>query len=100
MGQIASTGADQIFVTDDNPRNEDAESIRASIISACPHAIEIASRDKAIAAALSSIGSGDVLLIAGKGHETVQLVGNESLPFDDAAIASHLMMQMQKEAVQ
>jgi len=100
MGQIASTGADQIFVTDDNPRTEDAASIRASIISACPNAIEIASRDKAIAAALSSIGSGDVLLIAGKGHETVQLVGNESLPFDDAAIASHLMMQMQKEAVQ
>ena len=100
MGQIASTGADKIFITDDNPRNEDAASIRAAIISACPNAVEIASRDKAIAAALSSIGSGDVLLIAGKGHETVQLVGNESLPFDDAAIASHLMMQMQKEAVQ
>ena len=100
MGQIASTGAVQIFVTDDNPRTEDAASIRASIISACPNAIEIASRDKAIAAALSSIGSGDVLLIAGRGHETVQLVGNESLPFDDAAIASHLMMQMKKEAVQ
>ena len=100
MGQIASTGADKIFITDDNPRTEDAASIRAAIISACPDAVEIASRDKAIAAALSSIGSGDVLLIAGKGHETVQLVGNESLPFDDAAIASHLMMQMQKEAVQ
>ena len=100
MGQIASTGADEIFVTDDNPRTEDAASIRASIISACPNAIEIASRDKAIAAALASIRSGDVLLIAGKGHETVQLVGNESLPFDDAAIASHLMMQMQKEAMQ
>ena len=100
MGQIASTGSDQIFVTDDNPRTEDAASIRASIISACPNAIEIASRDKAIAAALSSVGSGDVLLIAGKGHETVQLVGNESLPFDDAAIASHLMMQLQKDATQ
>ena len=100
MGQIASTGADKIFITDDNPRTEDAASIRAAIISACPNAVEIASRDKAIAAALTSIGSGDVLLIAGKGHETVQLVGNESLPFDDAAIASHLMMQMQKEAVQ
>ena len=100
MGQVASTGADQIFVTDDNPRTEDAAGIRASIISACPNAIEISSRAKAIAAALSSIGPGDVLLIAGKGHETVQLVGNESLPFDDAAIASHLMMQMQKEAAQ
>ena len=100
MGQIARTSADKIFITDDNPRTEDAASIRAAIISACPNAVEIASRDKAIAAALSSIGSGDVLLIAGKGHETVQLVGNESLPFDDAAIASHLMMQMQKEAVQ
>ena len=82
------------------PRTEDAASIRASIISACPNAVEIASRDKAIAAALASVRSGDVLLIAGKGHETVQLVGNESLPFDDAAIVSHLMMQMQKETVQ
>ena len=100
MGRIASTGADQVFVTDDNPRTEDAASIRAAIIAACPAAIEIASRDKAIAAALASVGSGDVLLIAGKGHETVQLVGNESLPFDDAAIASHLMVQMQKKAVQ
>ena len=100
MGHIASTGADQVFVTDDNPRTEDAASIRAAIIAACPAAIEIASRDKAIAAALASVGSGDVLLIAGKGHETVQLVGNESLPFDDTAIASHLMVQMQKEAVQ
>ena len=100
MGQIASTGADTIFITDDNPRTEDAASIRAAIISACPNAIEIANRDKAIAVALSSIGPGDVLLIAGKGHETVQLVGNESLPFDDAAIASHLVMQMQKEALQ
>jgi UDP-N-acetylmuramoyl-L-alanyl-D-glutamate--2,6-diaminopimelate ligase len=100
MGHIASTGADQVFVTDDNPRTEDAASIRAAIIAACPAAIEIAGRDKAIAAALASVGSSDVLLIAGKGHETVQLVGNESLPFDDAAIASHLMVQMQKEAVQ
>ncbi len=100
MGRIANTDADQIFITDDNPRTEDAASIRAAIISACPNAIEIASRDKAIAAALSSVGSGDVLLIAGKGHETVQLVGNESLPFDDAAIAGHLMLQMQKGAVQ
>jgi UDP-N-acetylmuramoyl-L-alanyl-D-glutamate--2,6-diaminopimelate ligase len=100
MGHIASTGADQVFVTDDNPRTEDAASIRAAIIAACPAAIEIASRDKAIAAALASVGSGDVLLIAGKGHETVQLVGNESLPFDDAAIASHLIVQMQKKAVQ
>ena len=99
MGQIANDGADQIFITDDNPRTEDAASIRASIISACPNAIEIASRDKAIATALANVRSGDVLLIAGKGHETVQLVGNESLPFDDAAIASHLMMQMQKETV-
>ena len=100
MGQIAKANADQIFITDDNPRTEDAARIRKAIISACPNAIEIASRDKAIAVALSSVGHGDVLLIAGKGHETVQLVGNESLPFDDAAIASHLMMQMQREAVQ
>lgn len=100
MGKIACAGADQVFVTDDNPRTEDASSIRAAIIATCPNAIEIAGRDKAIAAALSSVGFGDVLLIAGKGHETAQLVGSESLPFDDAAIASHMMKQTQKEPAQ
>jgi len=98
MGKIASNNADQIIITDDNPRSEDAATIRAEIIAACPGATEVASRDKAIAVALNSLSTGDVLLIAGKGHETVQLVGNESLPFDDAAIASHLMAQMHNEA--
>ena len=100
MGQIAFKGADQIFVTDDNPRTENPAGIRATIIAGCPSAIEIANRDKAIATALSNIVAGDVLLIAGKGHETAQLIGNESLPFDDAAVASHLIMQMQKETLQ
>ncbi len=98
MGKIVSAHADQIFVTDDNPRNENAAAIRSEIMAACADAgaVEIESRDKAIEAALRDITAGDVLLIAGKGHETVQLVGNESLPFDDAAIASHLMANMQK----
>jgi len=99
MGKIAKAGADLVFVTDDNPRSEDPAAIRSAILSACPDAVEIAARDKAIATALRAIGAGDILLIAGKGHETVQLVGNESLPFDDAAIAGHLMAQMQSEVV-
>ena len=60
----------------------------------------IPNRKHKISKACSNYNSDSIILIAGKGHETVQLVGNESLPFDDAAIASHLMLQMQKEAVQ
>ena len=89
MGKIACANADLIFVTDDNPRSEDASAIRNAIITACPNAIEIAGRDKAIATAIGDLRRGDVLLIAGKGHETVQLIGDETLPFSDANVAKN-----------
>ena len=83
MGRIASERADRVIVTDDNPRSEDPATVRAAILAAAPGAIEIASREDAIRAAVAGLGAGDVLVIAGKGHERGQIVGDVTLPFDD-----------------
>ncbi|MBP7240846.1 MAG: UDP-N-acetylmuramoyl-L-alanyl-D-glutamate--2,6-diaminopimelate ligase [Amaricoccus sp.] len=88
MGKAAAEGADVVFVTDDNPRSEDAAAIRAAILEGCPEATEIGDRAEAILAAVDALGPGDALLIAGKGHETGQIVGDDVLPFDDAEQAS------------
>ncbi|MBK8909512.1 MAG: UDP-N-acetylmuramoyl-L-alanyl-D-glutamate--2,6-diaminopimelate ligase [Rhodospirillales bacterium] len=85
MGRIAAVLADHVIVTDDNPRGEDSAAIRRAILAGCPSATEIGDRAEAIAAAVAMLGTGDVLLIAGKGHETGQIVGDRVLPFDDAA---------------
>jgi UDP-N-acetylmuramoyl-L-alanyl-D-glutamate--2,6-diaminopimelate ligase len=87
MGEIAARGADLAIVTDDNPRTEDAAAIRGAILAACPGAREIGDRRCAIAEAVALLAAGDVLLIAGKGHETGQIVGNTVLPFNDADVA-------------
>jgi UDP-N-acetylmuramoyl-L-alanyl-D-glutamate--2,6-diaminopimelate ligase len=87
MGRIAATAADRIYVTDDNPRSEDPAKIRRAILAAAPAAVEIGGRRQAIETAIAELEQGDLLVIAGKGHETVQIVGGETLPFDDAAIA-------------
>ena len=76
-----------MIVTDDNPRSEDASLIRAAILAGCPDAGEIGDRAEAIAAAMTGLAPDDVLLIAGKGHETGQIVGGRVLPFDDAEAA-------------
>lgn len=94
MGRVACEIADRVIVTDDNPRNEDPAAIRSDILKACDSAVEIVPRDKAIAAALAILDAGDVLLIAGKGHETSQLIGKETLPFDDVAVASNQVRAM------
>ena len=94
MGQVACQIADHVIVTDDNPRTEDPAAIRSSILNACDRAVEIVPRDKAITAALAQLDVGDVLLIAGKGHETCQLIGNETLPFDDVALANNQLRAM------
>ncbi|MGI9433354.1 MAG: UDP-N-acetylmuramoyl-L-alanyl-D-glutamate--2,6-diaminopimelate ligase, partial [Geminicoccaceae bacterium] len=86
MGEIAASMADKVVVTDDNPRHEDAESIRRAILDACPGAIEIGDRAQAIHLAVRMLGVGDVLVVAGKGHETGQIVGRMVLPFDDVAV--------------
>jgi len=83
MGAIAAELADVVFVTDDNPRSEDPAAIRAAIMAACPGGIEVAGRAEAILRAVEGLAEGDVLLVAGKGHETGQIVGAEILPFSD-----------------
>jgi UDP-N-acetylmuramoyl-L-alanyl-D-glutamate--2,6-diaminopimelate ligase len=91
MGAIASESADSVIVTDDNPRGENPGAIRAAILSAAKGATEIGDRAEAIRAAISALQPGDALLIAGKGHETGQIVGDRVLPFSDHdAVASAL----------
>ena len=87
MGERARVLADTVIVTDDNPRTEQASLIRSAILAACPGATEIADRDEAIAVAVTGLKAGDILLIAGKGHEQGQIVGDRVLPFDDVAVA-------------
>ena len=85
MGAAAAKFADVAIVTDDNPRSEDPAAIRAAVLAACPGAREVGDRAKAIEAALNALGPGDVLAVAGKGHEQGQQVGDALLPFDDVA---------------
>lgn len=86
MGEIAARHADRIYVTDDNPRNEDAQAIRTAIMAACPQAIEIGDRRAAIHQAVAGLESGDLLLVAGKGHEQGQIIGADVRPFDDVSV--------------
>ena len=90
MGAIAARLADATIVTDDNPRSEYPAAIRAAILAACPNAVEIGHREAAIAAALAGLRPGDVLAVAGKGHEQGQTVGATVHPFDDAGVIRRL----------
>ncbi len=88
MGKAAAANADVVYVTDDNPRSEEPEDIRAAIMAACPKATEIGDRATAILTAVDALQAGDALLIAGKGHETGQIIKDQILPFNDAEQAS------------
>ena len=83
MGAIATRLADKVYVTDDNPRTEDPAAVRAAILAAAPGAIEIGNRAEAIRAAVDALQEGDVLMVAGKGHEEGQKIGKVVLPFSD-----------------
>ncbi|MGI9383238.1 MAG: UDP-N-acetylmuramoyl-L-alanyl-D-glutamate--2,6-diaminopimelate ligase [Methyloligellaceae bacterium] len=83
MGAAARDGADLVYVTDDNPRSEDPAAIRAAAMAAVPGGIDVADRREAIGAAIDALGPGDVLLVAGKGHETGQTIGDRVVPFSD-----------------
>jgi UDP-N-acetylmuramoyl-L-alanyl-D-glutamate--2,6-diaminopimelate ligase len=83
MGEIAAGNADRVIITDDNPRSENPQAIRAAILRAAKGAEEIGDRAEAIQTAISALRPGDALLIAGKGHETGQIVGDRTLPFSD-----------------
>ena len=88
MGQAAAENADMVIVTDDNPRSEDPASIRAAVLDGAPDAMEVGDRAEAILRGVDALEPGDALLIAGKGHETGQTVGDDVLPFDDVEQAS------------
>ena len=87
MGEVATRLSDVVIVTDDNPRSEDPQKIRSDIMAGAAGAIEVAGRKEAIARALEMAGAGDIVLLAGKGHETGQIIGDRVLPFDDALVA-------------
>lgn len=87
MGAVAARMSDVAIVTDDNPRTEDAAKIRAEVMQGAVGATEIGDRRAAIAEAIKRAGSGDIVLVAGKGHETGQVIGDRVLPFDDALVA-------------
>ncbi|KIC43239.1 UDP-N-acetylmuramoylalanyl-D-glutamate--2,6-diaminopimelate ligase [Ruegeria sp. ANG-R] len=88
MGRAAAENADLVFVTDDNPRSEDPATIRAAVMLGAPEATEVGDRAEAILRGIDALQPGDALLIAGKGHETGQIVGDQVLPFDDVEQAS------------
>ncbi len=94
MGRIAAQLADRVFVTDDNPRSEDPASIRRAVLKACPGSIEVGDRGAAIRKALAGLEAGDLLVIAGKGHETGQILGDRVLPFDDAEQARAALAEL------
>jgi len=83
MGEVAERLADDVIVTDDNPRTEDAATIRAAILAAAPGAREIGDRQKAIETAIAEMGAGDIVLVAGKGHEDYQIIGTTKHHFSD-----------------
>jgi UDP-N-acetylmuramoyl-L-alanyl-D-glutamate--2,6-diaminopimelate ligase len=94
MGQAAVQNADMVFVTDDNPRSEDPRVIRAAVMAgalenaAGKSVIEVGDRAEAILRGIDALGPGDALMIAGKGHESGQIIGDDVLPFDDVEQAS------------
>ena len=91
MGTVAAAKADRVIVTDDNPRSEDPAAIRAAILAAAPGAAEVSDRREAIRRAIAELRGGDILLIAGKGHETGQIIGDRIMPFSDhEAVAATL----------
>jgi UDP-N-acetylmuramoyl-L-alanyl-D-glutamate--2,6-diaminopimelate ligase len=87
MGKVASGLSDIAIVTDDNPRSEDPARIRADVMAGAPGALEVGGRREAIAEAIRIARAGDIVLVAGKGHETGQIIGDKVLPFDDALVA-------------
>jgi len=87
MGAVAARLSDVVIVTDDNPRSEDAAAIRQAVLAGAPNAIEVGDRRSAIGEAIAMAKAGDIVLVAGKGHEQGQIVGDQVLPFDDVTVA-------------
>jgi UDP-N-acetylmuramoyl-L-alanyl-D-glutamate--2,6-diaminopimelate ligase len=87
MGAVAARLSDVVIVTDDNPRSEDPAAIRKAVLAGAPDAIEVGDRRSAIGEAIAMAKAGDIVLVAGKGHEQGQIIGDQVLPFDDVTVA-------------
>ena len=96
MGLIANKFAAKVYVTDDNPRNENPFKIRQPILSKCPKAVEIPDRSTAIQKAINELNNGEILIIAGKGHEEKQIIKNKIVNFNDAKIARFYLNRRNK----
>ena len=94
MGRVAQALANKIIVTDDNPRSEDPSEIRGQVLKACPQAQEIGDRAEAISTAVADLEADDLLIIAGKGHETNQIVGDRVLPFSDVDVTEAALKEL------
>ncbi|MEQ3678703.1 UDP-N-acetylmuramoyl-L-alanyl-D-glutamate--2,6-diaminopimelate ligase [Pseudophaeobacter sp.] len=99
MGQAGQDNADVVILTDDNPRSEDPAVIRAAVKGGAPDALEVGDRAEAILRGVDMLGTGDVLLICGKGHESGQVVGSDVLPFDDVEQASMAVSVLDGKAI-
>ena len=102
MGSVAETYADQIYLTTDNPRSEDPQVIAAQVLSGCKDAsriVQIPDRKQAIERAVEAAMPGDIVLIAGKGHEKVQIFGHQTIPFDDALVAKEALQNRTSSAI-
>jgi UDP-N-acetylmuramoyl-L-alanyl-D-glutamate--2,6-diaminopimelate ligase len=100
MGEIAARGADVVIVTDDNPRSEEPAAIRAAVLEGArgvgaAEIVEIPDRQAAIDHAVAMLAPGDALVVAGKGHETGQIIGNRVLPFSDHAALAQALQETQ-----
>ena len=93
MGKIADALSDIAIVTDDNPRTEDAQTIRSEVKAACAGALEVGDRRDAIRRAIELSESGDVIVVAGKGHESGQIIGDQVIPFDDRLVVRELVSE-------
>lgn len=96
MGRIASELADRVVVTDDNPRSEDGAQIRKEILASAPNASEIADRADAIRSAAQNLGEDDLLIVAGKGHERGQIIGETVVPFSDIDVVDQLVVEEER----
>ena len=94
MGLVAAKYANKIYITDDNPRNENPKNIRKILKKYCPKGFEIPSRKKAIHYAISRLDLNDTLIIAGKGHEKYQLIKNKKIDFDDFKITKNIISEL------
>ena len=93
MGTIAAKLADIVIVTDDNPRTENPELIRRAVMEGCPNAQLIGDRAQAISEGISQLQKGDCLVVAGKGHESGQIIGTKTIPFNDADVVREILQE-------